>query len=280
MRSRFIRPLTAVVLALWALSPVLFTAASAAQAPTAEPTFTKEQMVQFLLKAKVTKSKQTTKGVTQPYRLTLTDGTVTHDAHFQSIDEHEMVRVFADGTRETNFVDSYQYNIAAYEIAVLVGLDDMMPVTVKRTWDAKTGSLSWWLPVKMDEETRLKQGVHPPDPEAWNGQMMKMRVFTALVDDTDRNLTNVLISDDWKLSMIDFSRAFRLLKTIRRPDDIPKCERQLFAKLQALDIKDVSRVTKGYVGKSEVGAMMLRRDKIVEHFKQRIATNGEAAVLY
>ena len=36
-------------------------------------------MKQFLLKAKVVQSKHTGKGITSPWRLTLIDGTVTHD---------------------------------------------------------------------------------------------------------------------------------------------------------------------------------------------------------
>ena len=44
------------------------------------PNLTKEQIKQFLLTAKVVKSKQSSKGITNPWRLTLTDGTVTHDA--------------------------------------------------------------------------------------------------------------------------------------------------------------------------------------------------------
>ena len=62
---------------------------------------------------------------------------------------------------------------------------------------------------RWDEGQRLKQHAEPPDAEAWNQQMHRMRVFTALVADTDRNLGNVLISADWKLWMIDFTRAFR-----------------------------------------------------------------------
>ena len=54
-----------------------------------EPTLTKEQIKQFLLTAKVVKSQQSNKGITNPWRLTLTDGTVTHDASFQAVDEHK-----------------------------------------------------------------------------------------------------------------------------------------------------------------------------------------------
>ena len=82
---------------------------------------------------------------------------LTHDASFQAIDEHKTNVTLASGTVEMNFVDSYKYNIAAYELAVLIGLDDMLPVYVQRSWQGNPGSLSWWLPVKMDEEERIKQ---------------------------------------------------------------------------------------------------------------------------
>src|ERR1700747_462333 len=90
-----------------------------------EPALTKEQMKQFLLTAKVIKSGPARKGITHTLRLTLTDGTITHDAHFQPIDEHAATKQMADGHMEMNFVDSYKYNIAAYELAALLGLDDM-----------------------------------------------------------------------------------------------------------------------------------------------------------
>ena len=40
--------------------------------------------------------------------------------------------------------------------------------------------------------------------------MYKVRVFDVLVYDTDANLTNVLIGEDWKIWRVDFTRAFRL----------------------------------------------------------------------
>src|SRR5882724_7247221 len=95
-----------------------------------EPTLTKEQIKQFLLTAKVVGSREAKKGITHTMRLTLSDGTVTHDASFQAIDEHKNEKALAKGT-ELNFVDSYKYNIAAYALAELVGMDDMLPVYVE-----------------------------------------------------------------------------------------------------------------------------------------------------
>ena len=57
---------------------------------------TKEQMKQFLLGAKVMNSSQSRKGITNPWRLTLTDGAVTHDGSFQSVDEHKTRMEFDD----------------------------------------------------------------------------------------------------------------------------------------------------------------------------------------
>jgi len=158
-----------------------------------EPTPTKDQIKQFLRTAKVVKSVQSNKGITNTWRLTLTDGTLTHDASFQHIDEHKSNATMASGRIELNFVDSYKYNIAAYALAELIALDDMLPVYVERKWRGDTGSLSWWLPVKMDEVERHKQNLTAPDPNAWNNQMYKIRVFDQLVYDDDPNLTNVLI---------------------------------------------------------------------------------------
>ncbi len=245
-----------------------------------EPALTKEQVKQFLLTAKVIKSGPAHKGITNTLRLTLTDGTITHDAHFQPIDERAMVKEMASGRQEFNFVDSYKYNIAAYELAAMLGLDDMVPVYVQRNYDGKTGSFGWWLPVKMDEADRLKQKIPVPDPDSWNKQMYRVRVLDQLVYDTDANLTNVQIGEDWKIYRIDFSRAFRLDKDLQAPKDLVQCDRQLFTKLKALDGNELAVRTKGFLTKQEVQAVMTRRDKIVDHFQKLIAEKGENEILY
>jgi len=262
-----------ILVAACLISPNLVNAAD-------ETALTKEQIRHFLLTAKIISGKQSTKGITQPWRLTLSDGTLTHDASFQAIDEHKTNVTMASGRVEMNFVDSYKYNIAAYALAELVGLDDMVPVYVERSWHGSAGSLSWWLPVKMDEADRIKQNIAPPDPDAWNNQMYKVRVFDQLVYDDDPNLTNVLIGQDFKIWRVDFSRAFRTYKELRNSKDLVRCDRQLFEKLKALDANEVATRTKGYLSKDEVKAVMARRDKIVTQFQNMISEKGEKEVLY
>jgi hypothetical protein len=268
LRSRYL-----IFAAILCLAWQLFAIAADEQTPT------KDQIKQFLLTAKVVHSQGTKKGVTDTKRVTLSDGTITHDASFQSIDEHQASKQLASGT-ELRFVDSYKYNIAAYELAELVGMDDMVPVYVERKVEGKTGSLSWWLPVKMDEADRYKQKLKPPDADAWNNQMYKIRVFDQLVSDNDPNLTNVLIGENWQIWRIDFSRAFRLNNDVKDPKDLVRCERQLFEKLKALDGNALTERTKRYLTKDEVKAVMARRDKIVAQFQKLIAQKGENEVLY
>ena len=245
-----------------------------------ESTPNKEQIKQFLRTAKVVDSKQSQKGTSHPWRLTLSDGTLTHDASFQPIDEHKSMVTMASGKSEMNFVDSYKYNIAAYAVAELLGLDDMLPVYVERSWHGMSGSLSWWLPVKMDEADRVKQKIEPPNADAWANQMYKIRVFDQLVYDDDPNLTNVLIGADWTIWRVDFSRAFKVKKDLRNPGDLVRCDRQLFDKLKALDANELAEKTKHYLTKDEVKAVMARRDKIVAQFQKLSSEKGEKEVFY
>ena len=188
---------------------IVFALLTAGTASAQRPALSSDQIREFLLTAEVIAAEQTGTGTTEPWRLTLSDGTLTHDAHFQSVDRNEGPRRFGDRL-ERNFVDSYRYNIAAYQLAERVGLGHMVPVTVEREWNGRTGAISWWIDdVMFDEATRLEECRRPDDVAVWSAQLGRMMVFAELVHDTDRNMTNVLYTRDWTLFMIDFSRAFR-----------------------------------------------------------------------
>jgi hypothetical protein len=254
--------------------------APAPTAQTAAPALPREQIRQFLETAPIIKGKATVKGVTRPMRVTLSDGTLTHDAAFSTVDEHKNVERFEGGRVELDFVDSYKFSLAAYKIAELVGLDHMMPVHVEREWRGQKGALAWWVDAKMDEGERLKNKVPVPNPAAWNEQMYRMRVFMQLVADTDRNVGNLLIDADWKLWMIDFTRAFRRTKSVLSDKDLKKCDRELLAKLRALTAEQVAAATKPYLTNAEIVPLLARRDQIVKLFDALAARNGEAQVLY
>ena len=271
-----------VVLLLTSIVSVPAYAQTVAAAPA--PQLTVEQMKHFLKNAKIIRTRGTNKGVTAPKRVTLSDGAITHDAIFQAVDEKQMVANLSGGGRqastELNFVDSYRYNLAAYALAELLGLDHMMPVYVERRWSGSTGSIGWWVTTLMDESDRLKKKIQPPNPTEWNNQMYRMRVFTALVRDTDRNLTNVLITPEWKVFMIDFTRGFRLQPELMYNKDLARMDRTLWEKLQLLERSAVKKAVGDWLTSGELDAMMKRRDLLVAHFNKLIADVGEEKVLY
>lgn len=260
----------------------LVPAAASVQAPAAQPrpALTTDEMRRFLLTAKVLSAKRTSKGINEAYRLTLSDGVLTHDAGFNSVDRRKQSMEFQKGQAELNFVDSYHYNIAAYGLAELLGLESMTPVVVERSWQGRKGAVSWWVDAKWDEQDRRKLALKPPDSEAWARQNSRMWVFAALVHDTDRNQGNILITEDWKLWMIDFTRAFRTWDTLRHQGDLQRCERSVLQKLRELTEAAIKERTKHHLTDWEIRAVLARRDKIVAHFEQLIATLGEERVLY
>jgi hypothetical protein len=249
------------------------------QAPAAAPPSTPEAIEAFMRSATVVRTRGLSTGITRPLRLTLKDADVTHDAVFQAVDQKQAVFTPAHGTPEVNFVDSWRYNVAAYRLARLVGLEWMMPVTIEYRFQGRNGSLSWWRDSLMDERKRRKDKVRPPDVRAWNHDWYRMRVFSSLVYDSDRNLTNVLVSPQWRVIMLDFTRAFRLHETIKS-SEINHCDRQLLARLEALTPELLKTAAGEVLTAHEMAAVMKRRDLLVAHVKELIAGRGEDKVLY
>jgi hypothetical protein len=273
---RLLRGLTGLVcVAVFAIS-----LAFGQTAPGPEPALTIEQQEDFLLHAEIIASHEVGTGVTHPWRLTLSDGKLQHDALFQSVDVYKQIFQPQSGPSEIGFRDSYRFNIAAYELAKLIGMENMVPVTVERKWQGNTGSLSWWVRWKMMERKRLEEKIDPPDILAWNDQMAMVRLFDELVYDTDVNLTNVLITEDWKIWRVDFSRAFRLYKKLKTPGNLDRCDRRVFEKLRQLTYQEVQAKTEPYLSNGQVKALMARRDEIVAHYEDLASQKGENQVFF
>ena len=269
------RYLTMALTALVATGLVLSTPSGTRAQP-----LDKAAMAEFMLTAEVVEAVPIGKGVTNPWRLTLSDGATTHDVAFQSVNERRD-RARLGSREEFNFVDAYRYNIAAYRLAELLGIDHMMPVTVERGWDGKRGAMTWWIDdVMMDEEVRLDERRWAPDMQAHNQQYWRMLVFAELVYDTDRNKGNILYTSDWKLWMIDFSRAFRIWGELRAPQNVWRCDRDLLERMRGLTGALLEEHTGDYLTPGEMDAVLKRRDKLVDHFETLIAQKGERTVLY
>jgi len=256
---------------------------SARGGQAAPPLSVDDQLV-FLRTADVVSTRPIGKGVTGALRVTLRDGQRTHDAAFQSVAQETTLEDRMAGRRragERNFVDHYRYNIAAWRLASALGLGSMMPATVERRVEGKTGALSWWVDdVLMDETERERTNVNPPSGLQHVRQRQRMDLFAELVRDTDRNKGNIIYTKSWQVVMLDFTRAFRLQHELRSPNALMQCDRTLLARLRALTPAAVAEAVGTSLTPDEVAAVMARRELIVNRFDALIAERGEALVLY
>jgi hypothetical protein len=269
------RSLVATLVAISCAAPLW---AAQAPAPASTSALTKEEMTTFLLNARIGAKRNAGGGVTDSKRATLTDGTITHDAHIQTVDIARPL-FQAGKASETNFKDTYRFNIAGYRLAELLGI--RVPVSVERRVDGAQASVTWWVDnVGMDEERRIKKGVAGPDPGRTTQQLTTMRVFDELIQNKDRNQGNIIWTTDWTLWLIDHTRAFRLGRELLRPDRLVRIDRDLLVRLRTLTTENVSTAVGESLRKDELAAVMARRDLLVKHFDDRITRAGEGNVLF
>ena len=244
-------------------------AAAPPPAPPDKPTpISDAETEQFLLKGEVLKSRGAGKGITGSLRATMKLGTLTHDAHVQMIDESKREFRSKDGT-EFNFRDSWTFNVAAYRIDRLIGLG-LVPVSVERRWKSTPAAYTWWVDdYMMDEGDRLKKKISPPDLQRWNASMQMVRLFDQLIANTDRNLGNLIITNDWSIWAIDHTRAFRTQSKLKTPGNIARCDREVFARLKQIDKTSVKDAVGTYLQTYEIDSLLKRRDEIVEMIEKR-----------
>ena len=232
----------------------------------------------FLMTAKLVKTKGIKTGTTGTQQATLSNGAVTHDAHVQTVDVVKDRFTTAAGT-ELNFRDSYKFNIAGYRLDRLVGFN-MVPVSVERRLGGKTGAVTWWVDdFQMMELERFQKKIPPPNRADWNDRMCNARVFTELIYNTDPNLGNFLITGDWTLHMIDFTRAFRTRKDLRAPANLTRIDRRIYDGLRALDRASMERELRPFLRKVEIDGLLARRDRMLAVFDDHIAKKGESRVI-
>jgi len=241
----------------------------------ATPALTIDQQETFLRTAKIMSAKGAKKGVTDTLRVTMSDGKTTHDASVQRIHDYRTQFHGQSGSVELNFKDTYEFNIAAWKLARLLGIDDMIPPSVDRKYQGQSASFTWWIDdVMMDEEERMAKKIQAPDQDHWAKEINVMHVFDQLIYNTDSNATNLLIDKQWRVWLIDHSRSFRMQKTLENPKMLNQCDRALLANMKALDEPTLVKELKGYVNKAEVQALLARRDLIVKF----IEAKGESGV--
>jgi hypothetical protein len=271
--SRALLIVMTLLVAPWPCSAQTTPAAPAAAVPSPE------EMEKFLLSGRIVKKKESSKGVTNAFRVTLSDGVLTHDAQVQNVDVAKAYFDVDPKHSEVNFKDSYRYNIAAYRVAVLLGLDNV-PMSVERTVEGKPSAVTWWLDNVMDDADRGKKKISNAHPLRAADYYSVMYLFDELIQNRDRNRGNIMWSPDSRMWMIDHTRAFRLGRDLLKPENLTRVERNLFEKLRALDRQVFTAAVGRTLTRDEIESLFVRRDKLVQLFDQKIAALGEDKIVY
>jgi hypothetical protein len=271
----------ALAISVVAVPPVL---AQGEVASTASPALSRDAIEQLLLKGQVVGTKKSKQGVTDTKRVTLKHESFTHDAQIQAVDIALPIFQVDPKHTEVDFKDTYRYNIAAYRLSLMLGLDSV-PMSVEREIEGKPSSVTWWVDdVMMEEGDRLKKKQandrYGPSQLRTMRQLQNLRVFDELIQNRDRNGGNLLWTKDWKMWMIDHTRAFRIDKELRQPKLLEACERSMFEKMKGLTAEQLVEVMGKAMTKREIEALLARRDRIVKIFNEKIAGSTEAAVLF
>lgn len=184
--------------------------------------------------------------------------------------------------RKSGYWESYQSEIAAYELDRLLDLN-MVPPTVEKRVRGTLMSAQMW----VDRCVWLKElrGTLTPNVREWNRQVHRQRVFDNLITNIDRNEGNLLVyrtpfdgaqgRPDWHLVLVDHSRCFT--RTKKMSFEMKQIDRPLFERLKALD-KPTLEARLGKFLIDGVTTLLERRDAIVRHFEQLAAAQGEAQV--
>jgi ABC-type amino acid transport substrate-binding protein len=241
-----------------------------------------DEVAEFLKTSDVASMKKIPVGVSAPKKLLLEEGGVRACAVFKDIDQEEKnVREKTAGKSQFYLVwrDWFGYDIAAYHVNRLLGLDRVPPV-VQRKIKGNEGSVQIWLEGTITERERREKGFEPPDVARFDQQEEIMHVFDNLVANRDSNLGNTLIDGNWRVWFIDCSRCFGRTRALLYPEAICHCERGLWKTLQELDPEETHARLAPYLTESEIEALLMRRDLLVEHIRGLIDEWGESMIIF
>ncbi len=227
---------------------------------------TDDELEEILRTGRIIAAEEVGEGVTQSTRVTIIKDGITIKALFKSEASDLPAKPRSALTDRPKETDHYRNEVAAYRVDRLIRLD-MVPVTVIREHEGKTGSLQFWIDNLVNEIDRTEWGVGGTDWCRLEDQWNLLYVFDALIYNADRTMQNMTYEEpDWMLRLIDHSRSFST-KTGRplylKREDL-KISDDLRANLAALDYDTLEAELSSLLSSKEIRALLKRRDRMLK----------------
>jgi hypothetical protein len=238
--------------------------------PTSEEPQTSEELEEFLSSSNPLVVVPGAAGRTDPWKVRLELNGVTRWAQFKYINR----------PRPQPIPDSYNYELAAYELDKYLGLESVPPAVTRMIKDT-LGSLQIFVEKVIRESDRKRENLMPGDPEAFARAMADLKVFENLVYDTCGNEKDTLIQKETgKVYRVDFSEAFPPESGPIPGCEMQRCSRRLYQKLCDWDEQKVTKLLDPYLSAEEIRALHARWATIVRLIQEQIELRGESEVLF
>jgi hypothetical protein len=231
---------------------------------------TDDEIEDLLAEGEIVAIEDVGEGVTKPQKITVRRGDVEISGLFKTESTPIDASRRSQQNKLINVSDRWEHEVAAYRLDRMIGLE-LVPVTVERTINGRTGSLQFWIEGLVSELDREQEKLAATGWCPLSEQWPLMFVFDALIYNEDRTKQNMTYGkDDWMMYLIDASRAFRTERG--RPADIRKVELKLSPllaeRLAALDAERLNAGMRGLLERSQIQALLKRRDEILEDWQK------------
>ncbi len=241
----------------------------------------RDDIEEWLKVGEIVRSEEIGEGVTKPYRLYLKAGDVEFSGAWKN-----------PRGMQQGFLEGWQYEIAAYQMDKLLGLD-MVPPTVERTFDKKKGSLQFWISGTMSDLDRIENGVQMPESHIyeWENRKYLTRAFDCIIANDDRTQQNIRYTKDWRTILIDHSRAFRSTREhsknlmfgkngLKGAVLFRRLPRKFVENVKVLNFNQIKDAVGIYLTKREINAILSRKEIFLKEIDEMIKEQGEESVLY
>ena len=154
----------------------------------------------------------------------------------------------------------------------------MVPPTVEKRIGGEVGAAVMWVR-NVTTFTELGQKFQAPRDQAsrWNLQLVRAMMYDNLIGNLDPNLGNWLKDDDWNLILIDHSRALTSNRDLYH--QMNQIDGDLWDRMKTLDEPMLTAALSQWMGKSEIRAILQRRERMQQAIDRLIKDRGAASVV-
>lgn len=245
---------------------------------TAQELAEREKWEEYLKDARIVESSQPLnprEAVTEPWRLKLEKDGIVKYAWWKNVEG-----------RFKGYIEGWRWEIAAYRLDKLLGLN-MIPPYVEKRFREDRGVVSLEADYMMKYREKQEKKIKCPARYvfSFNRATYLWKFWDNLIANEDRNWGDILITEDWRVIIIDHSRSFRTHKKFAhqrkgKSEPIKELPRAFVEKLKRLDFETIKTAVEDYLTDKEINAILVRRDLLLKEIERLIGKYGEDKFLY